>query len=263
MKCVNMFRRASGLIALLAVVCVAPAVKAAATNHGDYVGTNVMYLDVTENPKIKIPGPLPANLFGPPILSGGDALVFFTNNYPFEATSSNGAPALTDGALSVIVMAQPGQFLTGLEFMESGGFYFVGGTPGGTQASSTILSPKMTVLEATAGVNSMVNGTVTYGPNPTGTYASSGGAFTSGDWEASASFDFTGLVGVTKVLLTLDNVLSAVSENGSIAFIDKKTFLIDPTLTPVPEPGTIILGLIGGVGMVLVGRKSWKKKQLA
>ena len=54
MKCVNMFRRASGLIALLAILCVAPAVKAAATNHGDYVGTNVMYLDVTENPKIKI-----------------------------------------------------------------------------------------------------------------------------------------------------------------------------------------------------------------
>jgi hypothetical protein len=62
---------------------------------------------------------------------------------------------------------------------------------------------------------------------------------------------------VTKLSLDLNNMLLAQSTNG-LSFIDKKFFNIN--VTAVPEPSTILLGLMGGVGMLVGGRRLRKAK---
>jgi hypothetical protein len=45
----------------------------------------------------------------------------------------------------------------------------------------------------------------------------------------------------------------------TLAQIDKKHFIITPSVTDaVPEPSTIILGLFGGVGLLFT-RRQWRK----
>ena len=64
---------------------------------------------------------------------------------------------------------------------------------------------------------------------------------------------------VTGLQFTLDDILSGTAEPGALVEITKKDFLIS-TNSPVPEPSSIILGVLGGLGMVTVGyRKKFAK----
>jgi hypothetical protein len=55
---------------------------------------------------------------------------------------------------------------------------------------------------------------------------------------------------VTKVEFTLNDILLGNAEPGALVEITKKDFLIGAN--PVPEPSTILLGLLGGLGMATV-----------
>ncbi len=56
----------------------------------------------------------------------------------------------------------------------------------------------------------------------------------------------------TKIELTLDNVLETSVANGGSAAIKKKQFGL--RITPIPEPSSLILGMIGLVGLMILAR---------
>ncbi len=267
----KMFRRASWLIALFALVGVAQSANAA-VNYGDFIGPNIMYLQVTENP-LKVPGPTPTQLFGPPTLSG-DTLDFNPLAVgTFNALSTGGVSAFTDGGLVMTIMATNNQQpITDLTVSEFGGYTLVGGTPGGTQALASVdaIQAVVTQINGVAVAPIVVPKTITYtnfGSAPSnlpvggGIQFSATGGFANGSWSGLVDFDFSNIIGATKVELVLDNVLAAMSELDSTSYIDKKDFYI--TTNIVPEPGALILGAVGGLGLILVGRTVRKKRQVA
>ncbi len=93
---------------------------------------------------------------------------------------------------------------------------------------------------------------------PTAIVFSGAGPLVTGTWQGSANFNISaavaaaGLAGdrVTKVEFTLNDILLGNPEPGALVEITKKDFLIGAN--PVPEPSTILLGLLGGLGMVTV-----------
>lgn len=268
LKPAKMFRRASWFAALLGSLVVAQAASAA-VNHGNFVGPNIMYLNVTEEPT-KVPGPNPATLFGPPTLNG-NSLDF--DPLGFNASASNGSFAFTDGLLTTTVMAaNANQYINQLWISEFGSYSLLGGTPAGTKVGISIDSIQAKVTQVNglpvAPINLPKTIVYTNGGAAASTtafggiqFASNGGALVGQPWSANVSFNLAAVPGATKINLVLDNALFAQSESNSLSFIDKKDFEIFTTV--VPEPGTIMLALVGGLGMVLMGRKAWKKQEVA
>jgi hypothetical protein len=260
-----MFRRASCFVALLATLVVAQSAKAV-VNYGDFVGPNVMYLDVTEEPT-KSPPPVPVSLFGAPTLSG-NTLDF--NPVGFKAESSNGGFAFTDGLLTTTIMTtNANEYISQLWLSEFGSYSLLGGTPAGTQARvSIVVQAKVMEVNGVALANPIVlpqtinyvNGGLAPATTAFGgmTFQSTGGALIGQPWSANVSFNLAAVPGATKIDLVLDNALLATSEANSFAFIDKKDFQIFNTV--VPEPGTIIMGIAGCLGLVVMGRKAMKKQ---
>jgi len=225
---------------------------------------------VIDSPQFVVPGPAPQQLFGAPNFNnhvlGTNSLVFNQIGdsinpvkLPFNSSASNGTLGFTDGLLSTTIMATNAQQpITSLSLSEFGGYSLIGGTAAGTKAGISIDTVQAMVRE--------ING-VPVAPFvlPKTVSYPEGNQFTATalpqlnqTWHANVSFDLSQAVGATKIDLVLDNTLFTMSEQGSIAYIDKKAFEISTTVM-VPEPGTIILGLIGGLGMVMIGRKTWKK----
>jgi hypothetical protein len=271
----KMFRNASWAIALLAGVCVTQSAKA--INHGTFIGPNIMYLNVTEDP-VKIPGPSPVQLFGPPsnatgFLLSSDDLEFDATG--FTATSSDGGFAYTDADFSTTIMSNtPLQVINSLVLQEFGTYTLFGGTALGTTASIGIGGLTAVVTEQN-GLNTpdvvlpflitFTNPSVGAAPDvqsPTSmTLQATGGAHFLKDWTATVVFDLSVAPGATKITLDFDNGLFTTSELNSFSFIHKKDLKI--ITTAVPEPGTLILGAMGGLGLLVMGRKSWKKRQIA
>jgi hypothetical protein len=63
-------------------------------------------------------------------------------------------------------------------------------------------------------------------------------------------------LGVTKLSVDLDNALYAQSDAGTIAFIDKKDFGGLSVTVNVPEPATLCMAVMLGLGMV-----AWRKNR--
>src|SRR5947207_4379405 len=79
-----------------ALLLLSSRIGAVPINYGNFNGTNVMYLNVTEDSSTD-----PTPLFGAPTVSD-DALSF--NPSGFGATSSGGGTDLTDGTLATTIM---------------------------------------------------------------------------------------------------------------------------------------------------------------
>jgi hypothetical protein len=90
----------------------------------------------------------------------------------------------------------------------------------------------------------------------------------SGSWSGSLYVDIAAYLAsqniegmATAVLIELDNQLSAQSQSGTTAKIQKKlldsvglTVITQPT-DPVPEPSTLVLASLGLIGFVLFRRR--------
>jgi hypothetical protein len=244
----NFLKLASQATAAAAVAMATTSVHAAIV-YGDFSGDTVDYINVMEDNQ---------QLFGAPIISG-DSLVFAPVD--FDAESVDGGAELTDGTLSMFVMAQDGFALTDL-VIEEAGFFTLAGI--GTDITRVFagLAASVNIIE--------VDGTPFVGSPSILNFSETLADFNLADdgvnfltaWSGIFSVDIAdaaasqlGITGdITKVSLTINNQLLAVSEDGSVSFIDKKA--LDAIVVTVPEPAAVALFASGLAVMTGVRRRT-------
>jgi hypothetical protein len=289
-------RPASCLLGVIAVLAMASQARATTFNNypGPFAGPGATYTNVVEGDSAN-PPPDPTRLFGTPNLSG-DSLQFSQNNLPantglnFRVDVGGTVPVLLkDGTLTMNVAAtnQAVGNITNFSISEGGGYMVLGGTSA-TQVAASLQIPfnaagyvgglGITSLNGVAlGTIIPVPYTETFAPGPgaTGSFVANASGITfsgpgSGTWNGVATFNLGAALAaagkpansrITGMTLSLNNVLSGTAQDGAIAFIDKKSFAVSSTVA-VPEPSTVILGLMGGVGLLIGGRRL-RKSQIA
>jgi hypothetical protein len=236
----------------------APASRAASIVHGNFSGTTVDYLQVTES---SITDPVP--LFGAPT-PAGDALAFNPTSFGSSSSGAGGADT-TDGQLTCDIMSKSGFAIHKIIFNEAGD-YTLNGAGGTTNTNANVgASFFMQVVELN-GVSVapiLLFGNMTFAP--------SGGTFDfvndphgpAAIWTGNATFDIDALLAAqsvvgqaTKIRFSMDNVLTTSSEAGTSALIKKKvtngvTITVD---TNVPEPTSLAIFALGGIA--IFGRRN-------
>lgn len=250
---------------LLASIC-AP-VQAAQINYGSHAGTNVIFVNVTEDTGADEPLPL----FGPPTVTG-NSMDF--NPTGFDAASSGADSDLTISNLEFMVTAKSGSRIESITLSEAGDTTLAGNvTPGsmGT-ASAAFTSGVLDIHEVDfVGINHIsVPFSMSFSPSG-GTFFlgtdGGGGPVYHTQWTGSATLDieailiangFSNFEGATKVSVDLNNVLTAVSEAGTSSEIAKKDFGVIVGTIPggeIPEPGLATLVGMGAIGLLLRRRR--------
>ena len=259
-------------IALLLCTTIALPSFGASINYGDFDGTSVMFLDVTEESDKPLP------LYGAPIVVGNS---LFFSPQQFKASSNNNVPPndRTDGHLTFIVMSKnPGAAMSEISFDESGAFTVAGFLASNTddtyvEATGT---GSLTVLEIDGDSNIVpfiipIDLTVVFDPNGPAPgivtnrwrFLSEGSA--SGRWDGNQELDITQALtdagrqvnlGATKIAINFDNILVAQSELLGRADIDKKLFLEITTIVPEPASIAMVAFALFGLGYVRFGRRS-------
>jgi hypothetical protein len=229
---------------------------AAPINYGDFSGSSVMYLDVTET--ANTPGD-DEPLFGSPVITG-NKLDF--DPAGFTATSSGGTADITDGQLNFTVMSLPGSAISGIGFRESGEYSLLGTGTAATQVHYGLGIGSIVALEVD-GVT-LASPVVLAPANAGGSDNLAAGTDNLTPWSLSLNYDVNAALaaakvpyvrGATKIEVAIDNALVAISEAQSLAFIAKKDFMIDISTTPdIPEPTALAL-----CGLALAGWSSIRR----
>jgi hypothetical protein len=252
--------------------------------YGDFMGTQVTFLGVTEESNLN-PNPLP--LFGSPANAGnlpggyppctlGDNCTITGNSLffsplTFDAMSTNQVPPIdsVDGHLRFDAESKPGQTIQNISFFEAGAFLVSGFAGSNTDDTSVEVNlvGNVTVLEIDGDSNIMplvipITMSFVFDTGPGGQnlvtnqwrYLSEGDD--SGTWNGSDFVDITQALidagrsfdqGATRINVNFDNILRAKSELLGTALIDKKTHLI--VTVNVPEPASLALVLIAFVAI--------------
>lgn len=220
-------------------------------NYGNRAGATVDFLNITEDSSTD-----PTPLFGSPT-AVVDSLVF--NPVSFASFSSNGSFDLTDGTLTTMVDARPGNFIPTVNITESGDY-----TLAGTGSPSTWCSASLSVFVTVYEVNDVAVNAFTQ--SFTGTFSPNGGFFSlpanaanAAVWNGSGTLNVDAMVAAagfagqhaTRIQITLDNSLITFSEPGTLAHIKKKQS--GGVIINVPTPGA--LGLLGLGGLVATRRR--------
>jgi hypothetical protein len=179
----------------------------------------------------------------------------------FVASGTGGAADITDGQLNFTVMGSVGPGGTGvgindISLMEKGDYTLVGtGTPATQSLAGAIVSGKITEVDgvplmsplpfssnASVGFNLIANPGIVQ-PWSLGLGYPVAAALTAND------IPFT--IGATKVEITINNSLVAISEAASVAFIAKKDFVIGIIPKPhgAPEPSSLVLASLAAVAV--------------
>ncbi|MFV2066635.1 MAG: PEP-CTERM sorting domain-containing protein [Pirellulales bacterium] len=257
-------QRVASLLGFACLVLVPSLVQAAPINYGDFMGDTVRFLDVTED---SVTDPNTA-LYGAPTVTG-NSLDFDPVSFNAFATGAGGLD-LTDGTLSLVIEAKPGQGILSLVFNEAGDYTLLGFGSDNTLAS--VRAPFfINILEVDGTPIQPINIQAVMEVAPdNGQYRlveQGGGPLQQGNWTGKLMVDVAQeitdaghsfLRGATKLSVTLDNTLSALSEEGTSAFIAKKDFggtSITVIGGEIPEPSTVVLLLAGMLGITAFQRK--------
>jgi hypothetical protein len=237
----------------------------AAVIYGNFNGADVNYNNVTENPT-QLPGPTPPELFGVPVVSG-DTLQFSATN--FSVGASGGSSEFQDSHLSTDIVPHPSANVKSISLTEGGGWGVGAGTAATTALEALIVNQLFITSLNGVSINPVaVTPTITYTDTNNGSAAvvktpdsiefQSGTGFSTGSWNATATFDIAGALQadglhgvVTGLSLNLDNQLAVTSETNSVSFIDKKFFDITVNTPPVPEPASAALVTFAVAGATL------------
>lgn len=242
------------IIALAALLLGAPAL-AAPINYGDFNGSTVNYLQVTEDALSAGDSP---PLFGPPTVTG-DSIDF--DPVGFKATSANGVGAdITDGNLKFMIKAKGNAAISSIKFAEAGDVTLVGFGSDATFASvSTHLFIDVVEVDGIPiSVVSLNNVSIPFAPSG-GTYglASDGGGgplYTSA-WAGNVVINVNAILtshgipfarGATKVKVNLDNTLAALSQPNTSSLIAKKNANGVVITVNLPEPTAGLMATFAG-----------------
>ncbi|NLE37820.1 MAG: PEP-CTERM sorting domain-containing protein [Pirellulaceae bacterium] len=226
-------------------------------SYGDLSGINVVYQNITESTETDDKA-----LFGTPSVSA-DSLVFSPGSFSASATGAGGID-LTDGQLGTTIMAVQDRRIEMIRFAESGDYSLYGvGTASTAVQVGAILHVRVEEVEGLA-INPVTFSTeMSFNPSD-GTYNLIDDPGLAKGWNGGVEFDVTAALDLmgfggkaTKVYMTLDNTLAAMSEAGTSAYIKKKD-LGGVTLTTVvdnviPEPSSLLLLVLGALSL-FVGR---------
>ena len=233
-----------------ALVCLFAAAGPAAAvpiNYGDHVGTDVTYVDVSEDSATD-----PVPLFGTPTVTG-NSIDF--NPLGFAATGSNGGSDITDGQLTFMVVANANRRIDSLILNESGDTTMAGNVAPGSMAtaSAVFASGVLDIHEVDfVGISHItIPFSLTFSPSG-GTYFlgtdGGGGPLFNTQWTGSVTLDIEAILlanaitgGATKISISLDNTLTAVTQSGTTSLIAKKDFGGVARTTVVPEPSSLAL----------------------
>jgi hypothetical protein len=229
-------------------------------SYGDFAGTGVQFLNVSEDTVIATH---PVPLFGAPV-AYNDSLVFSPKT--FGAYSAGGTPDLTDSHLSLTIDAVGDKIISDVEFTEFGDYSLIGT---GTSATKAVVSSPawltITKVNGSAIDPITIMGLEVILPGG-GSFTMPGSSGTGIPWSGKTTFDVTGALRnagntgfATEVTLTLDDSLSAQSETSSIAFVMKKGAQITVDPAQVPEPTT--LGLLGMGALAFLFGHGWRKRR--
>ncbi len=231
-------------LALMILLTLCASADATSINYGDFAGSTVMYLDVTETantPDDEAP------LYGTPTLFG-DKLDF--DPAGFAATAADESADLTDGQLNFTLMGLPGVAIKSISFSEGGDYSLLGNGGTVTQVFYGITVASVKVLE--------VDGVALESPVNLAPASASGGDTLTGQskmsvpWDLGIDYDVHAAlttadvdfeVGATKIKIAVNNTLGAISMTKTIAFIAKKSFMVD--VETIPEPTTVLLAIFG------------------
>ena len=236
---------------------------AAPINYGDFSGATVNYLQVTEEANSAGDA---APLFGAPTVTG-DSIDFDPVGFSASATGAAGND-LTDGNLNFDIVAKPNNAITSVYFSEAGDTTLAGF---GTDATFTSVTTNIfiDIKEVDGvGINAInFNTQLAFSPSG-GSYQlgadGGGGPLFNTAWTGNTLIDVNAILaannipytlGATKVSVNLDNTLVALSENGTSSLIAKKDADGVTITTNVPEPSSVVLALLGSLGLGWLRRR--------
>lgn len=252
--------------------------------YGDFSGVTIKYLGVNEVDSQIIGPPIvnstPLQLFGPPTPPPPLSNDLSFDQMSFSVLVANGQFELQDGKLTMdIIPTVPELIIHSFLFAEGGGWR-VFGPNGSALAEATLLFNDFRITETNGiplvtpiivnpsfTVSSVVQSGIANVFPSTGdiTFTSAGGNGV-GTWNIAAFFDIDAALAaanrsgelVTRIKVALDDQLLGVTqeeEGLSLAAIDKKHFIISTNANFIPEPSTLVLGILAGLGLAFVARR--------
>jgi hypothetical protein len=268
----------AGAFLFLAVFC--QPLLAAQINYGSTMGTNVTYVNVTEDSGADEPLPL----FGSPTVTG-NSIDF--NPTGFDAESMGPDSDITDSNLVFMVTAKSGSRISKITLSEAGDTTLTGNVAPGSMgtASAVFASGVLDIHEVNfQGINHIsVPFSFTFNRSG-GTYFlgtdGGGGPTFATEWNGSVMLDIDAILtangfvippgaidpdgGATKISIDMDNTLVAVSQQGTESRIAKKDFSgvvirsnvpTEPGGSPeIPEPASFVLAVLSVLGLGIARR---------
>jgi hypothetical protein len=238
---------------LLSLCFLLQASRGAPINYGSFTGTTVNYIDVTEDTTTSDPVPL----FGAPIFSA-DSLDFNPVGFDAQAMGAGGSD-VTGARLTFSIEAHQGKFLRNISFSEAGDTTLAGAGSDNT-ATSVTATGTITVTHANFAPITPVSQPIalTFTPSGGGYGLGSdggGGPIFSQQWSGSLLLNIHQIVpNATKVSIDLTNTLTASSQAGTMATINKKDFGGISITVNIPEPASLVLAAFGLVLWTALGR---------
>jgi hypothetical protein len=235
-------------ILLVALVGAPGTASAASILYGNFgpVPPGVSFEDVEESS-----GTDTVPLYGPPEL--------FAVGLDFDPTSlvamaTGGAQDVTDGQLNFTIDSDPLVAITGISVFEAGDYSLSGA---GTMATG--VSAGVTLRASVTQINGVDVAPISLAPvNGSVSFNLASNAAVLSPWSLGVSLNVAGQLPegqhATQVEVVIDNLLLALSETSSTAFIAKKDFKVTTETTVIPEPSTLAL-LLGAVGAIAATRR--------